>query len=102
MNSYTQKIESLEIHGLSTNGIAYCEAKGLSLVFEAYADECSHEDIMAVGFNPNSGYVYIALENGISICSMLGRSVDYLVTDFEDGEEHFFDTYSEAESFLSK
>ena len=52
---------------------------------------------MEVGFNENSGYVYIALENGISICSMLGQDVEYLVTDFEDGTEYFLDTYEEAE-----
>lgn len=92
----------IEIHGLSADGIAYCEAKGLSNVFSAYAEECSREDIMAVGFNPSSGYVYIALENGISICSMLGRDVEYLVTDFEDGEEHFFDSYEEAQTFINK
>ena len=93
------KKQQIEIHGLSANGIAYCEAEGLSKVFAAYANECSREYIMEVGFNPNSGYVYIALENGISICSMLGKNVEYLVTDFEDGEEHFFDEYSEATSF---
>jgi hypothetical protein len=92
----------LEVYGLSTEGIAYCEAKGLSNVFAAYAEECAAEDIMQVGFNPNSGYVYIALENGISICSMLGRRVEYLVTDMEDGEEHFFDNYYDAESFTNQ
>jgi len=81
---------------------SYCEAKGLSKVFGAYADNSSLEDIMEVGFNPNSGYVYIALENGISICSMLGRTVEYLVTDFEDGTEYFLDTYTEAEEKLNE
>jgi hypothetical protein len=75
----------------------YCEAKGLSKVFEAYANELSREDIMEVGFNKDSGYVYIALENGISIGSLLGNDVEYLVTDFEDGTEYFLDTYKEAE-----
>ncbi len=79
---------------------AYCEAKGLSKVHEAYANDCPHEYIMEVGFNANSGYVYIALENGISICSMLGQEVEYLVTDFEDGTEYFLDTYEEAEKKL--
>jgi hypothetical protein len=78
------------------NTIAYCEAKGMSKVLMAYANECPHEEIMEMGFNPNSGYVYIALENGISICSCLGSDVEYLVTDFEDGEEYFLDTYEEA------
>jgi hypothetical protein len=92
--------QSLTIYGLSDN-IAYCEAKGLSNCFKAYADYCSRESIMdgGIGFNSNSGYVYIGLENGIQICSMLGRDVEYLVTDFETGEENFFDTYEEAEKF---
>ena len=81
---------------------AYCEAKGLSKVFRAYADNCSREDIMEVGFNPNSGYVYITLENGISICSMLGQDVKYLVTVFESRIEGFLDTYEEAEKNLNE
>jgi hypothetical protein len=78
--------------------MCYLEALGMSKIFEAYAS--IGEEIMedGIGFNPNSGYVYIALENGISICSMLGRDVEYLVTNFEDGEEYFFDTYAEAEA----
>lgn len=84
----------MEIHGLDS--IAFCEAKGLSICFEAYANNCPGEDIMQIGFNPNSGYVYIALENGVSICSMLGRDVEFLVTDFEDGQEFFFENYDEA------
>jgi hypothetical protein len=43
-----------------------------------------------------SGYVYIALENGISIASCFGQDVDYIKYDFETGEELFFDTYEEA------
>lgn len=82
---------------------SYCEAKGLSKVFEAYAKApISGGHLMEVGFNANSGYVYIALENGISICSMLGGDVEYLVTDFEDGTEYFLDTYEEAENQLNE
>lgn len=87
-------MENLVIHNLSSP--AYCEAKGLSLVWGAYADNCSREDITEVGFNKNSGYVYIALENGVSICSMLGRDVEYLVTNFETGEETFYNDYETA------
>ena len=86
---------SITLNGLSES-IASCEAYGLSNCFKAYADNCRGEYIMEIGFNPNSGYTYIALENGISICSMLGREVEFLVTDFEDGEEYFHDTYEEA------
>jgi hypothetical protein len=91
-NTQTQ----LTINGFDSSSMCYLEALGMSKVFEAYAS--IGEDIIegGIGFNPNSGYVYIALENAISICSMLGRDVEYLVTDFNDGEEHFFDTYEEA------
>jgi hypothetical protein len=94
-------MENLTIHGISQDGPAYCEAMGISKVFAAYAENCTREDIMysGVGFNPNSGYVYIALENGVTICSMLGNDVEYLVTNFDTGNEYFFDTYEEAITF---
>jgi len=79
---------------------AYLEAKGLTKVWEAYSENCLTEDIMEVGFNQNSGYVYIALENGISIASAFGQEVDYIITDMEDGEEFFYDTIEEAENKL--
>ena len=86
---------TITINGISES-IAYCEAKGLSKVFMAYANECTRMEIMEVGFNPNSGYVYIALEDGISICSNLGNDVEFLVTDFNNGEETFYNSYKEA------
>lgn len=86
---------NITINGIESS-IAYCEAKGFSKVFMAYANECPSEEIMEIGFNPNSGYVYIALENGISICSSLGGKVEFLVTNFHNGEETFYDTYKEA------
>lgn len=81
---------------------AYLEAKSLSLVWDAYADNCPKEYIIedGIGFNSYSGYVYIALENGISICSKFGKNVEYLVTNFENGEESFFEEYEEALTFL--
>jgi len=85
----------LTINGLSES-IASCEALGLANCFEAYAENCAGEYIMEIGFNPNSGYTYIALDNGISICSMLGREVEYLTISFMDGQENFFNTYEEA------
>lgn len=85
---------TIEITGIG-NSIAHCEAKGLEKIFQAYANECPSEEIMGIGFNPHSGYVYIALENGISICSCMGHQVDYLVTNFR-GDEEFFDTYKLA------
>ena len=83
------------INGISLS-IAYCEAQGLAKCFQAYGDYCSSEEIMDVGFNSNSGYVYISLENGITICSLLGGDVEYLVNDFGEGLDFIYDTYEKA------
>lgn len=83
------------------DNLAYLEAKGMGKVWMAYADNCAGDDIMEVGFNPSSGYVYIALENGVSVASRLGGDVEYIVTDFNDGEEFFFDDYESATTKLN-
>lgn len=70
--------------------------ESLMIVQQAYREECFGEDIMETGFNTTSGYVYIALENGVTIASCFGRSVDFITNDFETGEEEFFETYEEA------
>jgi hypothetical protein len=80
---------------------AYLESIGKSKIWLAYAENFAGEEIMQEGFNPNSGYVYIALENGISICSQLGGDVEYLVSEHENGEELFFDSYQELENYLN-
>lgn len=87
-------MENLTMYNLQNP--AYLEAKGLSKVWKAYAEECPREDIMEVGFNTMSGYVYIALENGCFISSAFGQDVEYIITDFETGEEFFLDTMEEA------
>jgi hypothetical protein len=87
---------SLHIHGFK-HYICAAEAKGLAKCFQAYADNCANDSIFEVGFNPNSGYVYIALEEqNIQIASCLGHSVDWIASNLETGEEEFFDTYKEA------
>ena len=61
-----------------------------------YMKYAPREEIMEVGFNTNSGYVYIALENGITIASAFNQEVEYIITNFETGEEHFCETYDAA------
>jgi len=89
----------LTLNGLNQS-IAYCEAEGLSICFQAYANNFPGEDIFEIGFNPNTGYTYIALEQNVTICSMLGRNAEYLVTDFDNGQELFFNNYQEAVQHL--
>lgn len=88
-------MKNLQINGLN-NTVSYCEAIGLSKCFEAYANKCNGEDIFEIGFNENSGYTYIALKYGVTICSKLGNDVEFLVTDFDNGNETFFDDYNKA------
>ena len=82
--------------------VAYLEAKGKSLVWMAYANYFSSEEIMEEGFNPNSGYVYIALENGTTIASAFGQDVEYIIYDFNTDEEMIFDSYDELEIYQIK
>ena len=88
----------MEIYGFE-KGIAFLEAKGLAKCFNAYADACGNKDIAEVGFNASIRQVYIALENGINISSILGSDIKFLVTDFDAGKDYFFDSYDEAEKF---
>tara|TARA_R110002012_G_scaffold288775_2_gene481584 strand:- start:210 stop:500 length:291 start_codon:yes stop_codon:yes gene_type:complete len=72
-------------------------------VWKAYIDNTSGKgEIFEMGFNPNSGYAYIALECDIQIASCFGQKVDFIVTDHENGEEYFFDLYEEAVAKLIK
>ena len=80
---------------------AYLESLGKSKIWQAYAENFAGEIIEAEGFNPNSGYVYIALENGISICSLLGGNVEFLVSEYDNSEELFFNSYQELENYLN-
>jgi hypothetical protein len=84
------------------NSFAYLESIGKSKVWKAYADNFANEDILEEGFNPNSGYVYIALENGITICSCVGQEVEYIVFDNETENELILDNYEELETYLLK
>jgi hypothetical protein len=92
-------MKHLTIYNLS-DSIACCEAEGLSKVFKAYADNCAGEPIFEIGFNANSGYIYIALKcMNITIASCLGQEVVYIMTNFDTGSEEFFDSYEEAANF---
>ena len=63
------------------------------LVVTALSQVPEPVDIMCCGFNEYSGYVYIALENGVTIASRFGRSVNYIVSDPNTGEEFFLSRY---------
>ncbi len=85
------------------NSLKHADFESFILVMNAYSSQYETRDleIECSGFNTNSGYVYLALENGITIASCFGNSVEYLVTNNRNGEECFFDTYKEALNYLN-
>jgi hypothetical protein len=82
------------------NSFGYSDAKSKSIVWDAYAEFFAGEEIMDEGFNINSGYVYLALENGVTIASAFGQDVEYIVFDHETDEERFFDSILSLQTYL--
>ena len=80
--------------------LGYLDAKSKAVVWAAYAENFAGEDILEEGFNVNSGYVYLTLEN-VTIVSAFGQPVEYIVFDFEEGQEIFFDSIEELNSHLN-
>jgi hypothetical protein len=79
----------------------YLEAKGKSIIWNAYAEWFTAEEIIEEGFNINSGYVYLALEMGVTIASAFGQDVEYIVFDHETDEELFFDSILSLQTYLN-
>jgi len=86
----------IEISAEVLNELKGSDFESWMLVQKAYQENSSDEEVMCAGMNLNTGYVYIALENGVQIASCFAQVVDFIITDFNDGEEFFFDTYEEA------
>jgi len=78
------------------NQLGSADMQSLILVLESYQDSAFNEEIEDVGFNKYSGYVYIYLSNGICIASAFGRDAVFIVSNFDTGEEDFYNTYINA------
>jgi hypothetical protein len=78
----------------------YSDAKSKSIVWNAYAEHFAGEEIQEEGFNINSGNVYIALENGVTIASSFGQPVDFYVYDFDNDDELAFESIDELNEYL--
>lgn len=77
-----EKMGDLDLLGL---GKCLCAVGNLPI-------DCRSSRPEFVGYNPNSGYVYVVLENGLSILSMMNNEVEYMVYDDDTEEEVFFET----------
>lgn len=92
----------LTFWGLTTNAIPSKDALSLSKCFQAYSEYCPFEPMFGIGFNSKSDYMYIALENGVTIGSHYGKDVEYIVCDPDTGEEEFLDSYDSAIDYLNQ
>ena len=66
------------------------------IVQRAYMDHAWGTEISETGYNSSSGYLYIALENGVQLCSCKGRDVEFCVFNYHAGELFNFDDYETA------
>jgi hypothetical protein len=82
---------------MENSSFAYLDAKSKSIVWNAYAEHFAGEEIQGEGFNTNSGYVYIALENGVTIASAFGQPVDFFIYDNETDQELEFNCIEELQ-----
>jgi hypothetical protein len=90
----------MNTHTKKQTTFCYSDANSKSIFWRAYAIYFGGEEIQEEGFNINSGYVYIALENGVTIASAFGQPVEFIIYDDETEEERVFDTINEANEFL--
>ena len=91
----------MEIHNFNLMGST--DFMSMKRVWESYHNVVwASEDILEIGFNENLKYVYISLENGIKIASSYGLSVEYIVTNNENGKEDFYNSYTEAKNKIEK
>jgi len=92
----------MNTHTQNKTSFGYSDAISKSIVWRAYAIYFGGEEIMEEGFNINSGYVYIALENGVTIASAFGQAVDFIIYDDETDQELFFDSIEELNQHLKQ
>jgi hypothetical protein len=80
----------------------YSDAMSKANVWERYANHFGGEEIMEEGFNINTGYVYLALDNGVTIASCFGQPAEFFVYDEETEEEISFLFYEDLQNYLNK
>jgi len=84
------------------NSLGSSDLASFIKVLEAYNDQylTRQLEIECTGFNFYTGNLYLALSNGITIASCFGRDVVYIIDNFKNSEEQFFNTYEQAEDYL--
>ena len=84
--------------------VSSAQANALSVLFDVYkhTDACSELEPMIFGHNHLSGYYYIAFENiSLSIVLTPQNDVQFMTTDYDNGNEEVFSTEEEAMKHLA-
>jgi hypothetical protein len=92
----------MNIFESTKNRFGYSDAMSKSNIWERYANYFAGEEIIEEGFNLNSGYLYLALENGVTIASCFGQPAEFFVYDEETEEEISFLFYQDLQNYLNK
>lgn len=84
------------------NEMGVVDIYSLTLVLNAYVDQCGTELIDDIGYNNYTGYAYLYLDNGIVISSCFGQSVQFSINYMgdESDEDPTFNNYYEAFEYL--
>ena len=79
------------------NTLGGSDLESLRIILDTYNSdyEIRKNDIEDVGFNTQTGNVWLLLSNGIVICSCFGQETSFISYDIK-GEELEFDSYEEA------
>ena len=83
--------------------VSSAQANALSVLFDVYkhTDACMNLEPMIFGHNNWSGYYYIAFENiSLSIVLTPQNDVQFMTTDYDNGNEEVFGTEEEAMKHL--
>ena len=90
-------MDNLETKIYNLEKMSYIELANLNKVLTAWKDEAYNEDIMEIGYNEKTGFVYMAFEsNGIQIACKFNEDVRYLATDRETGDEYWLTSWDDA------
>lgn len=82
------------------NSLCFGDLQRFNNVLTSYIALEDYPSIMEnwVGYNSNSWYAYIALENWVTIWEAFNW-IEYIVSNYENWDEFLFDEYKEALGF---
>jgi hypothetical protein len=99
---YLHQIKGYERFYYRIRGSKQRDANALATLFSVYAQSDLAGECICFGYNDWTGYYYIAFENiSLQIVLTYRGDVMFMTTDFETGEEEYFDTEEEAMEHLA-